>query len=27
MQEAQELTVGEPEYYDLRDPWLVSPGG
>ena len=27
MQEAQELTVGEPEYYDLRNPWLVSPGG
>ena len=26
MQEVQELSVGEPEYFDLRDPWLVSPG-
>ncbi len=27
MQEVQQLSVGEPEYFDLRDPWLVSPGG
>jgi hypothetical protein len=27
MQEMQELSVGEPEYFDLRDPWLTSPGG
>jgi hypothetical protein len=27
MQEVQQLSVGEPEYFDLRNPWLVSPGG
>ena len=27
MQEMQELSVGEPEYFDLRSPWLASPGG
>ena len=27
MQEVQQLSVGEPQYFDLRDPWLVSPGG
>ena len=27
MQQMQELSVGEPEYFDLKDPWLVSPGG
>jgi hypothetical protein len=27
MQEVQQLSVGEPEYFDLKDPWLVSPGG
>jgi hypothetical protein len=27
MQEAQKLSVGEPEYFDLRSPWLASPGG
>ncbi len=26
MQEAQELSVGEPEYFDLKSPWLASPG-
>jgi hypothetical protein len=26
MQEMQQLSVGEPEYFDLRSPWLVSPG-
>jgi hypothetical protein len=26
MREAQQLSVGEPEYFDLRSPWLVSPG-
>ena len=26
MQEMQELSVGEPEYFDLRSPWLASPG-
>jgi hypothetical protein len=25
MQEMQELSVGEPEYFDLRSPWLASP--
>jgi hypothetical protein len=27
MQQMQELSVGEAEYFDLKDPWLVSPGG
>jgi hypothetical protein len=27
MQEVQQLGVGEPEYFDLRRPWLASPGG
>ena len=27
MQQLQELSLGEPEYFDLRDPWLASPGG
>ena len=27
MQEVQELSVGEPEYFDLRSPWMASPGG
>lgn len=27
MEQMQQLSVGEPEYFDLRDPWLVSPGG
>jgi hypothetical protein len=26
MQEMQQLSVGKPEYFDLRSPWLVSPG-
>ena len=26
MQEMQELSAGEPEYFDLRNPWLASPG-
>jgi hypothetical protein len=26
MQQMQELSVGEAEYFDLKDPWLVSPG-
>ncbi len=25
MQEMQQLSVGEPEYFDLRSPWLASP--
>ena len=27
MQEMQELSVGEPEYFDLRSPWMASPRG
>jgi hypothetical protein len=27
MEEVQKLSVGEPEYFDLRNPWLTSPGG
>jgi hypothetical protein len=27
MEQMQQLSVGEPEYFDLKDPWLVSPGG
>jgi hypothetical protein len=27
MQEMEELSAGEPEYFDLRSPWLASPGG
>jgi hypothetical protein len=27
MQQMQELSVGEAEYFDLKDPWLISPGG
>ena len=27
MEEAQKLSLGEPEYFDLRSPWLASPGG
>ena len=27
MQQMQELSVGEAEYIDLKDPWLVSAGG
>jgi hypothetical protein len=27
MEEMQQLSIGEPEYFDLKDPWLVSPGG
>ena len=27
MEQMQELSVGEAEYFDLKDPWLVSPGG
>jgi hypothetical protein len=26
MQQMQELTLGEPTYLDLRDPWLHAPG-
>jgi hypothetical protein len=26
MQEMQALTIGEPAFFDLRDPWLNSPG-
>jgi hypothetical protein len=26
MEEMQQLSVGEPEYFDLRSPWLASPG-
>ena len=26
MQEMDELSVGEPAYFDLKDPWLHSPG-
>ena len=25
MEEMQKLSVGEPDYFDLRDPWLRSP--
>jgi hypothetical protein len=25
MEELNSLSVGEPTYYDLRDPWLSSP--
>jgi hypothetical protein len=25
MEEMQKLSVGEPDYYDLRDPWMSSP--
>jgi hypothetical protein len=25
MEEMNALTIGEPEYFDLRDPWLNSP--
>ena len=26
MAQMQSLTIGEPAFYDLRDPWLNSPG-
>ena len=26
MQEMEQLSAGEPSYFDLRDPWLHSPG-
>jgi hypothetical protein len=26
MKEMNELTIGEPVYYDLKDPWLHAPG-
>jgi hypothetical protein len=26
MEEMNELTIGEPVYYDLKDPWLHAPG-
>jgi hypothetical protein len=26
MKEMESLTVGEPAYYDLKDPWLHAPG-
>lgn len=26
MQEMEKVTAGEPAYFDLRDPWLHSPG-
>ena len=26
MQEMNALTIGEPVFYDLRDPWLHAPG-
>ncbi|WP_426566152.1 hypothetical protein ACPPVT_06225 [Angustibacter sp. McL0619] len=26
MQEMQALTIGEPSFYDFKDPWLNSPG-
>jgi hypothetical protein len=25
MEEMQKLSVGEPDYFDLRDPWMSSP--
>jgi hypothetical protein len=25
MDEMQKLSVGEPEFLDLKDPWLYSP--
>jgi hypothetical protein len=25
MEEMNALNIGEPEYFDLRDPWLNSP--
>jgi hypothetical protein len=25
MEEMNTLMVGEPEYFDLKDPWLDSP--
>ena len=25
MQEMQELSIGDPEFYDLKDPWLNAP--
>jgi hypothetical protein len=27
MEEVQRLSVGEPEYFDVRNPWLSSPRG
>ena len=26
MEEMDALSVGEPAYYDIRDPWLHAPG-
>jgi hypothetical protein len=26
MEEMGSLSVGEPEFIDLTDPWIVSPG-
>jgi len=26
MDEMNELNIGEPEFFDLKDPWLTSPG-
>jgi hypothetical protein len=26
MKELESLSVGEPVYFDLRDPWLHAPG-
>jgi hypothetical protein len=25
IEEMQRLSVGEPDYFDLRDPWMSSP--
>jgi hypothetical protein len=25
MEEMQQLSVGEPEFFDLKQPWLYSP--
>jgi len=26
MKEMDALTIGEPVFFDLRDPWLQAPG-
>ena len=26
MKEMESLSVGEPSYFDLKEPWLHSPG-
>jgi hypothetical protein len=26
MEEMQQLSIGEPEFFDLKQPWLYAPG-